>query len=131
MECTIKFTDSCDVFGLGVILLGLISKRPFDGVEKLETPKLILENLVQYWAKREYRPNQSLVHRSLEEDWGYHVQDGVAITELGMRCIEFFTPNRPSMRQIVQRLQNLMVLQRLGDKRPNKRVKKFHETLLI
>ncbi|KAH7515479.1 hypothetical protein FEM48_Zijuj10G0030800 [Ziziphus jujuba var. spinosa] len=124
-------TSSRVVFGLGVILLGLISKRPFEGVEKLETPKLILENLVQYWAKMEYRPNCSLVHRSLQEDWGYHVQDGAAITELGMRCIEFLAPNRPSMNQIVQSLQNLMVLQRLGDKRPNKREKKFHETLLV
>lgn len=112
-----------------MLLLGLISKRPFDDPGKLERPKLIMDNMVQYWAKNEYKPNCSLVHKSLQENWDYHVQDGITLTELGMRCIEFFTVNRPTMKQVVERLQALLVLQRLGDDRPNKREKKFHETL--
>ncbi|PON54983.1 Tyrosine-protein kinase [Trema orientale] len=116
---------SCDVFSFGVILLGLISKRVLD-LEKLDRPEEIPNNLVQFWAKNEYRPNCSLVHKSLREDWGYNPQDGGAITEMGMRCIEFFPMNRPTMKDVVKCLEGLLIFQRLGDTRPNKREKKYH-----
>ncbi|XP_062109542.1 probable serine/threonine-protein kinase PBL12 [Humulus lupulus] len=115
----------CDVFSFGVILLGLISTRVLD-LEKLQRPELIPEHMVQIWAKNEYRPNCSLVHKSLSEDWGYHTEDGSTLTELGMRCIEFFPMKRPTMKDVIERLKGLMVIQRLGDTRPNKREKKFH-----
>ncbi|EXB40298.1 Serine/threonine-protein kinase BIK1 [Morus notabilis] len=115
----------CDVFSFGVVLLGLISKRVFDA-EKLDKPGYILDNLVHCWAKKEYRPNCSLVHKSLIEDWGYNPEDGATITEIGIRCTEFFPRNRPTMKGVVEHLQSLLVLQRLGDTRPNKREKKFH-----
>lgn len=113
------------MFSFGVILLGLISKRVLD-LEKLDRPESILDSMVQFWAKKEYRPNCSLVHKSLKEDWGYHTQDGSAITEMGMRCIEIFPMKRPTMKDVVENLKSLMVFQRLGDTRPNKREKKFH-----
>ncbi|XP_050119694.1 probable serine/threonine-protein kinase PBL15 isoform X2 [Malus sylvestris] len=116
---------SCDVYSFGVILLGLIAKRGF-GLESVEEPQLGLDNLVQYWAKKEYKPNCSLVHRGLQEDWSYVVEDGTAITELGMRCVEFFPTNRPTMKNVVESLEGLMLLQRFGDARPNKREKTFH-----
>ncbi|XP_030496195.2 probable serine/threonine-protein kinase PBL16 isoform X1 [Cannabis sativa] len=111
-----------DVFSFGVILLGLISTR----VLGLERPKLIPDNVIHIWAKNEYKPNCSLVHKSLTEDWGYHGEDGSTITEVGMRCIEFFPTNRPAMKDVLERLKGLMVFQRFGDTRPNKRDKKFH-----
>ncbi|KAM1745108.1 hypothetical protein ACFX11_011907 [Malus domestica] len=116
---------SCDVYSFGVILLGLIAKRGFE-LESVEEPQLGLDNLVQYWAKKEYKPNCSLVHGGLQEDWSYVVEDGTAITELGMRCVEFFPTNRPTMKNVVESLEGLMLLQRFGDARPNKREKTFH-----
>ena len=111
------------MFSFGVILLGLISKRVLD-IDKLDRPELIPDNMVQFWAKQEYRPNCSLVHNSLREDWAYDPVDGTAITEMGMRCIEFFPMNRPTMKDVVKGLEGLLIFQRLGDSRPNKRVKK-------
>lgn len=113
------------MFSFGVILLGLIAKRGFEPV-CVENPHLGLDCLVQYWAKKEYKPNGSLVHRSLQEDWGYVDEDGLAITELGMRCVEFFPRNRPTIKKAVELLEGLLVFQRFGDARPNKREKTFH-----
>ena len=77
----------CEVFSFGVILLGLIAKRTCE----LEKPDIVLDSLLHVWAKKEYKPQCSLVHNSLQEDWGYHAQDGIAITGLGICCcIEYF-----------------------------------------
>ncbi|KAL6193374.1 PREDICTED: protein kinase APK1B, chloroplastic-like [Fragaria vesca subsp. vesca] len=116
---------SCDVFSFGVILLGLIAKRNSE-LENVGKPQLGLDSLVHNWAKNVYRPNFSLVHRSLQEDWGYFTEDGTAITELGMRCVEFFPVNRPTMKKVVECLQGLLGFRRLEDARPNKREKTFH-----
>ena len=109
---------SCEVFSFGVILLGLIAKRNCE----LEKPDIVLDRLLHIWAKKEYKPQCSLVHNSLQEDWGYHAQDGIAITELGMCCIEFFPRNRPTMKDVVKRLESLHILRRLGDSRAHKRM---------
>ncbi|KAL0007789.1 hypothetical protein SO802_009291 [Lithocarpus litseifolius] len=117
---------SSEVFSFGVILLGLIAKRTCE----LEKPDIVLDRLLHVWAKKEYKPQCSLVHNSLQEDWGYHAQDGIAITELGMCCIEFFPRNRPTMKDVVERLESLLILQRLGDSRAHKRGKKFHDNAM-
>ncbi|KAE8038684.1 hypothetical protein FH972_011165 [Carpinus fangiana] len=117
---------SCEVFSFGIILLGLISKGIAD-LEEQENPDLILDHLLHSWAKMEYKPHCSLAHKTLQEDWGYLAEDGTAITELGMHCIEFFPVNRPSMEDVVERLESLHIFQRLGDSRPHKRDKKFHD----
>ncbi|KAM5568243.1 putative serine/threonine-protein kinase PBL15 [Rosa sericea] len=116
---------SCDVFSFGVILLGLVAKRNSE-LENVGKPQLGLDSLVHNWAKNVYRPNCSLVHRSLQEDWGYFAEDGSAITELGMRCVEFFPVNRPTMKKVIECLQGLLAFQRLEDARPSKREKTFH-----
>jgi hypothetical protein len=90
-------------------------------------PDLILDHLLHSWAKMEYKPHCSLAHKTLQEDWGYLAEDGTAITELGMHCIEFFPVNRPSMEDVVERLESLHIFRRLGDSRPHKRDKKFHD----
>ncbi|KAK7840526.1 serine/threonine-protein kinase bik1 [Quercus suber] len=117
---------SSEVFSFGVILLGLIAKRTCE----LEKPDIVLDRLLHVWAKKEYKPQCSLVHKSLQEDWGYHAEDGIAITELGMCCIEFFPRNRPTMKDVVERLESLHILQRLGDSRAHKRGKKFHDNAM-
>ncbi|GMN49258.1 hypothetical protein TIFTF001_018414 [Ficus carica] len=115
---------SSDVFSFGVILLGLISRRVLD-LEKVNRPEFVIDSLVHCWARNEYRPNCSLAHKSLVEDWGYNSEDGTTITEIGIRCTEFFPKNRPTMKGVVERLKSLLVFQRVGDTRPNKREKKF------
>ncbi|KAF3961278.1 hypothetical protein CMV_014083 [Castanea mollissima] len=117
---------SSEVFSFGVILLGLIAKRTCE----LEKPDIVLDHLLHVWAKKEYKPQCSLVQNSLQEDWGYHAQDGIAITELGMCCIEFFPRNRPTMKDVVECLESLHILQRLGDSRAHKRGKKFHDNAM-
>ena len=94
-------------------------------LQKVDRPEFIIDNLVHCWARNEYRPNCSLAHTSLVEDWGYNSEDGSTITEIGIRCTEFFPKNRPTMKGVVERLKSLQVFQRLGDNRPNKREKKF------
>ncbi|XP_022151893.1 putative receptor-like protein kinase At1g72540 isoform X2 [Momordica charantia] len=117
---------SSDVYSLGEILLGLIAKRDLEH-EKLEKQDhhQVVNSLVSIWAKNEYRPNASLVHETLQEDWGYNAEEGVRITELAMHCIEFFPSNRPSTKQVLQHLEGLQVAQRLTDVRPRKKERKF------
>ncbi|GMY23239.1 serine/threonine-protein kinase BIK1-like isoform X1, partial [Fagus crenata] len=117
-----NWETSCEVFSFCVILLGLIAKRTCE-LEKLD-------RLMHIWAKKEYKPQCSLVHKSLQEDWGYHAEDGIAITELGMCCIEFFPRNRPNMKDVVERLESLHIFQRLGDSRPHKRDKRYHHNAM-
>ncbi|KAG6573595.1 Serine/threonine-protein kinase PBL13, partial [Cucurbita argyrosperma subsp. argyrosperma] len=116
---------STDIYSLGEILLGLIAKRAYEP-EKLERENhhLVVNSLVSNWAKNEYRPNGSLVHETLQKDWGYTAEEGVELTELAIQCIEFFPRNRPSIKQILQRLEGLQVTQRLSDTRPRKKERK-------
>lgn len=116
---------SSDVYSLGEILLGLVAKRDVEpqNLEKQNHYQAV-NSLVSIWAKNEYRPNVSLVHETLQKDWGYSVEDGVELTELAMHSIEFFPRNRPSIKQILQRLEGLQVTQRLSDNRPRKKERK-------
>ena len=104
------------------MLLELITKRISD-MGKSEYTNQSYDNLVHIWAKKEYKPNCCLVHKSLQEDWHYYAEDGVTITLLGMQCIEFFAANRPTMKDVLLFIENLKVLRRLGDARPTKREK--------
>ncbi|XP_027337285.1 cysteine-rich receptor-like protein kinase 18 [Abrus precatorius] len=117
-----EWDRSSEVFSLGIVMLQLITKR-ISGIRKRKDGNLNLDSLMHIWAKNEYKPNCSLVHKTLKEDWCYCAEDGVAITLLAMQCIEFFPANRPSMRDVLHSLDNLSVLQRLPDARPTKREK--------
>ncbi|XP_050275167.1 probable serine/threonine-protein kinase PBL12 isoform X2 [Quercus robur] len=94
-----------DVFSYGVVLLGLITKRIVD-MENIQTTTLVYR-----WAWRQYRPNRYLVHESLVEDPGFYASDGIMITELAMRCIQRELDKRPSMKDVVKRLEGLQALQ--------------------
>ncbi|KAL2337575.1 hypothetical protein Fmac_012021 [Flemingia macrophylla] len=117
-----EWDRSCEVFSFGIVLLELITKR-VSFIEKRENANLKLDSVVHIWAKKEYKPNCSLVHENLQKDWCYCAEDGVQITLLAMQCIEFFPSNRPTMKDVLHRLDNLWVLQRLADARATKRDK--------
>ena len=97
-----------DVFSYGVVLLGLITKRIVDKEDTLKT-------LVYRWAWKHYRPNRYLVHESLVEDPGFYASDGIMITELAMRCIQRELDKRPSMKDVVKRLEGLQAVQLHGN----------------
>lgn len=97
-----------DVFSYGVVLLGLITKRIVDKEDTLKT-------LVYRWAWKHYRPNRYLVHESLVEDPGFYASDGIMITELAMRCIQIELDKRPSMKDVVKRLEGLQAVQLHGN----------------
>ncbi|XP_031741383.1 serine/threonine-protein kinase BIK1 isoform X2 [Cucumis sativus] len=115
-----------DVYSLGEILLGLIAKRDVEpqNLEKQNHQEFV-NSSVSIWAKNEYRPNVSLVHESLQKDWGYSTEEGIKLTELAMHSIEFFPRNRPSIKQILQHLEALQVTRRLSDDRPRKKERKL------
>ncbi|XP_061345054.1 serine/threonine-protein kinase BIK1-like [Gastrolobium bilobum] len=119
-----EWDKSSEVFSFGIVLLELVTKRISD-IVKTENDTLNLDNLIHIWAKKEYKPNCSFVHKNLQEDWHYCAEDGVTITLLAMQCIEFFPSNRPTMKDVLQSLDNLSVLQHLHDARPTKREKNF------
>ncbi|CAK9139292.1 unnamed protein product [Ilex paraguariensis] len=105
----------CDVFSYGVIVLGHIAKRLFEEV-KLHKGEWRQENiLVDEWANSVYKPNGSLVHSSVEKDLGYYGPDAPIITQLGMRCVTYFPPDRPTMKEVVECLEHLQVVEHHGD----------------
>ncbi|XP_060669277.1 receptor protein kinase-like protein At4g34220 [Ziziphus jujuba] len=93
-----------DVFSYGNILLGLISKQVTDIYDDF-----MMDFIAHEWARKEYKPKCSLVHPSLVKDSGCHADDGIAITELGMRCIDLEMECRPSMKDIVKSLEDLRI----------------------
>ncbi|XP_058190827.1 probable serine/threonine-protein kinase PBL15 isoform X1 [Rhododendron vialii] len=100
-----------DVFSFGVVLLGTIAKRV------LELKEIVLSDtpLTDEWAKIEYKDGCSLVHRSLAEDPYFEESDGTKITTLGMQCIDDNPERRPTMKEAVERLKSLLVVQRHAD----------------
>ncbi|CAJ2655535.1 unnamed protein product [Trifolium pratense] len=118
-----EWDRSCEVYSFGILMLELITKRISNIGNKEQS--LNMDSLIHIWAKKEFKPNCSLVHKHLQEDWLYCSEDGVAITLLALHCIEYFPTNRPSMRGVLQNLENLTVLQHLSDVRSTKREKKF------
>ncbi|XP_060669162.1 probable serine/threonine-protein kinase PBL11 [Ziziphus jujuba] len=93
-----------DVFSYGNILLGLISKQVTNIYDDF-----MMDFIAHEWARKEYKPKCSLVHPSLVKDSGFHADDGIAITELGMRCIDLEMDCRPSMKDTVKSLEDLRI----------------------
>ncbi|KAM7462137.1 hypothetical protein LguiA_030258 [Lonicera macranthoides] len=101
-----------NVFSYGLILLGLIAKR-VDLKEDLAT--LNYETLDE-WAYKVYEPQCLLVHTDLRDDKDFDKSDGIALTELAMRCIqEDNAKERPTMSQVVKSLENLRAFQLISE----------------
>uniref|UniRef100_A0A7N0V8Q8 Protein kinase domain-containing protein n=1 Tax=Kalanchoe fedtschenkoi TaxID=63787 RepID=A0A7N0V8Q8_KALFE len=119
--CNGKWSEKCDVFAFGVVLLGLISKKVVLDEAKKTNP----EPFLYEWAYSEYQMKEqelkfdvckfSLVHRCLEEEPLFSFQDGVKLTVLAMQCVDFNPLMRPTMKQVVQRLRKLCIIQNNPD----------------
>ncbi|XP_065848709.1 protein LYK2-like isoform X2 [Euphorbia lathyris] len=115
------YIDSCfdsgayearDIFAYGIILLCLISKRiPRED----ESDEIFLAGKWAWdeydkWVDEEEGSGFSLVHEDLREEVGFDPNDGVALTKLGLECVDCDDSNRPSMEKVVKRLRNLHVI---------------------
>ncbi|KAI8539558.1 hypothetical protein RHMOL_Rhmol09G0192500 [Rhododendron molle] len=62
--------------------------------------------------QKESQSNKSLVDRSLESDEYFDVGDGVEITKLAIRCVDYYPEERPMMKEIVRCLRELNVVKK-------------------
>ncbi|KAH7840824.1 hypothetical protein Vadar_022087 [Vaccinium darrowii] len=107
--------ESCsDVFAFGVVILGTISKM-IVGEEVLGVVHTDDIVLTEEWAKVEYKDGCSLVHKSIAADPYFYDSDGRKITTLGMQCIDDDPDRRPTMKEAVERLESLLIVQHHAD----------------
>ncbi|KAL8132905.1 serine/threonine-protein kinase BIK1-like [Apium graveolens] len=96
----------CDVYSYGALLLSIIGKKAFNPENKKETK-------ADCWAKKEFKPDCSLVHKKLQDDPLYDARSGIDITALAMCCLEYYPQSRPVMMQIVKFLEKRQI--KIGD----------------
>ncbi|GLT86885.1 hypothetical protein SLE2022_049950 [Rubroshorea leprosula] len=101
------WTEKCDVFAYGVVLLGLISKRVYTDEDRTDLRPFVYE-----WANSEYESGKksSLVHKSLESGLFFHPADGVKITKLALQCVDHNPHKRPTISQVLTSLLELSIV---------------------
>ncbi|KAG8373886.1 hypothetical protein BUALT_Bualt11G0071900 [Buddleja alternifolia] len=130
-----------DVFGFGLLLLSLISKRIIseeDAVKSIKSegcywksgssvignkkPKLQHTSTTEIHSKKseapalpEQKASLSPIHGSLEADPYFDACDGSQVVELVLDCLKSVPDQRPSMKQVVQRLEKLQIAQNHAD----------------
>ncbi|KAK4440817.1 putative receptor-like protein kinase [Sesamum alatum] len=110
-----------DIFAFGLLLLSLTSKQI---ISKSETMGSLIPhgsewNLSEVESGGSLIGNEkvclSLVHGSFEAEPYFYATDGQEILRVVMQCMHPSPDERPSMKQIVARLQKLQVVQNHGD----------------
>ncbi|KAJ4837419.1 hypothetical protein Tsubulata_022502 [Turnera subulata] len=104
------WSEKCDVFSYGVLLLQLVSKV----VDPKEVGTCDKQTIFD-WAWGEYESqkfgsninNFSLVHPNLESNPLFDCIDGVKVTKLALRCVHNDPQKRPSMEQVHSHLLKL------------------------
>ncbi|KAH7851884.1 hypothetical protein Vadar_017772 [Vaccinium darrowii] len=71
--------------------------------------------LTDEWAKVEYKDGCSLVHKSIAADPYFYDSNGCKITALGMQCIDDDPDRRPTLKEAVERLESLLIVQHHAD----------------
>lgn len=92
----------CDIYSYGALLLSIIGKKAYNLENKEETK-------ADCWAKKEFKPDCSLVHKKLQDDPLYDAPCGNDITALAMCCLEYYPQSRPIMMQIVKFLEKRQI----------------------
>ncbi|KAJ4847892.1 hypothetical protein Tsubulata_011623 [Turnera subulata] len=112
------WSEKCDVFSFGVVLLGLITNNVYTEEDFTSGKPSVHE-----WAWGEYRQQQShsskhnisLVHSNIESEPLFYSRDGIKLTNLAMRCVEYDPLKRPTMKQVVSYLLKLQIVQGHGN----------------
>ncbi|XP_058192977.1 probable serine/threonine-protein kinase PBL18 [Rhododendron vialii] len=114
-----KFLDKSDVFSYGVLLLELVTKRA--------APEEDFH--LHVWARGEYetRPKKTQfrkecrrcppvleVHESLRGSVWFDAKDGAAIIELALCCVSRNPVERPTIKEVVERLRQLELAKRMN-----------------
>ncbi|KAL9683618.1 hypothetical protein QQ045_015442 [Rhodiola kirilowii] len=112
-----KWSEKCDVFAYGVVLLCLISKKVVEDKPKQINP----EPFLYEWAHTKYQKKitgkefegckYSLVHTGFEAESFFCMTDGVILTKLAMKCLDYNPMKRPTMKQVVGILSKLSIIQ--------------------
>jgi len=119
---TDRYDRLSDIFAYGIILLRLISKRAYerDYLKRKESGDPGTYGWAEeYWARYTdivFRNQRkiSLVHQSLRAHPTFDFADGLKITSLAMRCVNF-SSQRPRMKGIVKSLLKLNVVRQYWD----------------
>ncbi|KAJ4839798.1 hypothetical protein Tsubulata_036898 [Turnera subulata] len=112
------WSEKCDIFSFGVVLLGLITNNVYTEEDFTSGKPSVHE-----WAWGEYRQQQShsgkqnisLVHANIESEPLFYSRDGIELTNLAMRCVEYDPLKRPTMKQVVSYLLKLQLVQGHGN----------------
>ncbi|KAJ4847875.1 hypothetical protein Tsubulata_011599 [Turnera subulata] len=112
------WSEKCDIFSFGVVLLGLITNNVYTEEDFTSGKPSVHE-----WAWGEYRQQQShsrkqnisLVHANIESEPLFYARDGIKLTNLAMRCVEYDPLKRPTMKQVVSYLLKLQIVQGHGN----------------
>ncbi|XP_047337104.1 G-type lectin S-receptor-like serine/threonine-protein kinase At1g61360 [Impatiens glandulifera] len=100
------WTKKSDVYAFGVMLLSLVSKKIIT-----EEMYCMGEISVCEWAHEKYELCESLVHESLQEDPCFYDVDGKKFSMIGVLCTSDKCQDRPSIKEVVNKLLHLRVLQ--------------------
>ncbi|XP_047335905.1 probable serine/threonine-protein kinase PBL11 [Impatiens glandulifera] len=100
------WTKKSDVYAFGVMLLSLVSKKI-----TTDEMRLMGEISVSEWEHEKYELCESLVHESLQADPCFYDVDGKKLSMIGVLCTSYKCQDRPSMKEVVNKLLHLRVLQ--------------------
>ncbi|CAN6196280.1 unnamed protein product [Urochloa humidicola] len=99
---TCQLTDKSDVYSFGVVLLELLTrKKPFN----LEAPEHEKSLALRFLSVAKEGKVEEIVDDEIKNDESMEVLEEVA--ELAKQCLEMSGENRPSMREVSERLDRL------------------------
>ncbi|KAK6805565.1 hypothetical protein RDI58_003350 [Solanum bulbocastanum] len=93
-----------DVFAFGILLINLISTR-------IVVDTRDRDDAINMWVLREFKSGRSVVHQNLVGDQGFDSLNGTIITQLAIQCREDKPKKRPNMKEVIECLETLRVVQ--------------------